>query len=96
MLVQVAAVTIVGFTEGSGHVNWRVVATHVMWWFMGFFAVLLATYALVAQGQARTLSQHLQKKLAPHPPLPLGATSVFMLYGMLLLFMPCIPTQPSF
>ena len=71
--------TIVGFTEGSGHVNWRVVATHVMWWFMGFFAVLLATYALVAQGQARTLSQHLLTQaglfpshLPPTPPCPSG------------------------
>lgn len=51
-VVQVAAVTVVGSTEGCSQVNWRVVATHVMWWFMGFFVLLLATYVLVAQGQA--------------------------------------------
>lgn len=48
--MQVAAVTTIGFTEGSSHVNWRVLGLHLMWWFLGFFAVLGVTAALVAQG----------------------------------------------
>lgn len=49
-VMQVAAVATVGFTEGSSHVNWRVCRNHLVWWFLGFIAVLGATYALVAQG----------------------------------------------
>ena len=43
--------TFTAFTEGSSHVNWRKVAQTLTWWFLGFFCVLFATYALVAQGK---------------------------------------------
>ena len=48
--LQIAAVTTIGLVEGSSHVNWRKLMTHVTWWFFGFFCVLLATAALAAQG----------------------------------------------
>jgi len=48
--VQVFAVTSVGFAEGYSHVNWKKLAAILVWWFLGFFCVLLAMYALVAQG----------------------------------------------
>lgn len=92
--------TIVGFTEGSGHVCWRVVATHVMWWFMGFFVLLLATYALVAQGLARTLAHYLhaiyvaclltQASLLRSPlPLPLPPYGPFRSSGCMACFILC-------
>lgn len=49
-MLQVCAVAALGFAEGPSHTNWRKAVTILVWWFVGFFCVLGATYALVAQG----------------------------------------------
>ena len=49
-MAQVSAVSAMGFAEGPSHTNWKKVASIVLWWFVGFFCVLGATYALLAQG----------------------------------------------
>lgn len=67
-VTQDFAVASLGFVEGSSHVHWRKLATILSWWFLGFWSLLLATYALVAQGVSSVL---LFFFLFPPPGLPL-------------------------
>ena len=46
------AVTAVGLAEGSSHVNWKKVQATLVWYAVGFAAVMVSTYGLVAQGKA--------------------------------------------
>lgn len=47
---QTAAVAAVGLAEGSSHVNWKKLRDMLVWWILGFTAVMLSTWGLVAQG----------------------------------------------
>ena len=46
-----SAVIAVGLVEGIRHVNWRMVASILTWWILGFAALILGTALLVAQGK---------------------------------------------
>lgn len=50
--LQVGAVIAVGLVEGSlRHTNVKLLTTLLLWWFLGFGAVILGTTVLVAQGK---------------------------------------------
>lgn len=50
--LQVGAVIAVGLVEGSvRHTNVRLQTTLILWWFLGFGAVMLGTTVFVAQGK---------------------------------------------
>ena len=42
----------VGLVEGPSHVNWKLLTKIVLWWVAGFVVVMLATAAVIAQGNA--------------------------------------------
>ncbi len=46
------AVVAVGLVEGPSHVNWKLLTKIVLWWVAGFVVVMLATAAVIAQGNA--------------------------------------------
>ena len=52
MLMQVSAVAAVGIAEGVSHVNWRLLAKILLWWVAGFCLTMVATSALIAQGES--------------------------------------------
>ena len=56
--LQVPAVAAVGLAEGTSHVNWRLLAKILVWWVAGFCLTMVATSALVAQGQLLCLSNN--------------------------------------
>ena len=47
-----AAVVAVGLVEGPSHINCKLLAKIVLWWVAGFVVVMLATAAVIAQGNA--------------------------------------------
>ena len=50
--MQVSAVAAVGIAEGVSHVNWRLLAKILLWWVAGFCLTMIATSALIAQGES--------------------------------------------
>ncbi len=59
-LMQVSAVAAVGIAEGVSHVNWRVLAKILLWWVAGFCLTMVATSALIAQGESLHLTDEHQ------------------------------------
>ncbi len=51
-ILQVGSVVAVGLVEGPLHVNWKLLTKIALWWVAGFVVVMLATAAVIAQGNS--------------------------------------------
>ena len=56
---QVFSVVGVGLAEGTSHVNWSMLGTILLWWIVGFGAVIMLTAAFIAQGKLCLLATQL-------------------------------------
>jgi len=61
-LMQVSAVAAVGIAEGVSHVNWGLLAKILLWWLAGFCLTMVATSALIAQGESIHLRKEKKRK----------------------------------
>ena len=51
-ILQVGSVVAAGLVEGPLHVNWKLLTKIALWWVAGFVLVMLATAAVIAQGNS--------------------------------------------